>query len=559
MAPEQFNLALTQEAISAAVPDRDYLIWRDRHFTYRELTDRSRRLASYLHQRGLGAHVERENLAGHESGQDHVALYMRNCNEFFEAMLGAFKSRTVPVNVNYRYIADELRYLFRDAAARAVIYHADFAPMLAKVRDVLPQDVVLIQVADDSGNALLPGAVDFEAALAEGSPEVPGTVTPDDLHIIYTGGTTGMPKAVLWRQHDIFLTAMGGQLPGSWEPVESHEEIVQRAMDTPPMRLMLLPPLMHGAAQWGAFTQIHLGGTVLLPDDNTRLDAADVLRVAERERASAMMMIGDAMARPLIEELDAKAYDLSSLFLIGSGSVALTATMKQRLHELLPNVFITDGIGSSETGPQATYVSTRDSAATGTFAAGPGARVASEDLTALLEPGADTIGWLAQSGSLPLGYLGDPEKTARTFPVIDGMRYAVPGDRARLLEDGSVQLLGRDSVTINSGGEKIFAEEVEAAITEESVSLARHSHPSVADVVVTGRASDRWGQEVVALVQLIDIAQLDEAALAEHAEQSLARYKLPKAWIHVPEVRRSPIGKADYRWANSVAVQKVTS
>ena len=438
---------------------------------------------------------------------------MRNCNEFIEAMLGAFKSRTVPVNVNYRYVSDELRYLFRDARARAVIYHADFAPMLEHVRDVLPQDVVLIQVADESGNALLPGAVDFEAALAEGSPEFPSSVTADDLHIIYTGGTTGMPKAVLWRQHDIFVTAMGGQLPGSWEPVKSYDEIVQRAVDTPPMRLMLLPPLMHGAAQWGAFTQINLGGTLLLPDDNTRLDAADVLRVAERERATAMQIIGDAMARPLIDELERKSYDLSSLFLIGSGSVALTATMKQRLHGLLPNVFITDGIGSSEAGPQATYVSTKASVATGTFTAGPGARVASEDLTVLLEPGADTIGWLAQTGSIPLGYLGDPDKTARTFPVVDGVRYAVPGDRARLLEDGSVRLLGRDSVTINSGGEKILAEEAEAAVT---------SHPSVADVVVTGRPSERWGQEVVALVRLVDSAHLDEAALGEHAEQSLA-------------------------------------
>jgi fatty-acyl-CoA synthase len=263
-----------------------------------------------------------------------------------------------------------------------------------------------------------------------------------------------------------------------------------------------------------------------------------------------MQIIGDAMARPLIDELERKSYDLSSLSLIGSGSVALTATMKQRLHGLLPNVFITDGIGSSETGPQATYVSTKDSVATGTFTAGPGARVASEDLTVLLEPGADTIGWLAQTGSIPLGYLGDPDKTARTFPVIDGVRYAVPGDRARLLEDGSVRLLGRDSVTINSGGEKIFAEEVEAAVT---------SHPSVADVVVTGRPSERWGQEVVALVRLVDSAHLDEAALGEHAEQSLARYKLPKAWIQVPEVRRSPVGKADYRWANSIAVQEVTS
>jgi acyl-CoA synthetase (AMP-forming)/AMP-acid ligase II len=270
MADVLFNLALTQEAVSAAVPERECLVWRDRRFTYRQLTERSRRLASYLHQRGLGVHVERDQLAGHESGQDHLALYMRNCNEFIEAMLGAFKSRTVPVNVNYRYVSDELRYLFRDARARAVIYHADFAPMLGHVRDVLPQDVVLIQVADESGNALLPGAVDFEAALAEGSPELPSSVTADDLHIIYTGGTTGMPKAVQWRQHDIFVTAMGGQLPGSWEPVKSYDEIVQRAVDTPPMRLMLLPPLMHGAAQWGAFTQINLGGTLLLPDDNTR-------------------------------------------------------------------------------------------------------------------------------------------------------------------------------------------------------------------------------------------------------------------------------------------------
>jgi hypothetical protein len=305
-----------------------------------------------------------------------------------------------------------------------VIYHADFAPMLAQVRDVLPEDVVLIQVADDSGNALLPGAVDFEAALAQGAPELPVAVNPDDLHIIYTGGTTGMPKAVLWRQHDIFLTAMGGQLPGSWEPVQSYEELVQRAVDTPPMRLMLLPPLMHGAAQWGAFTQIHLGGTLLLPDTTERLDAADVLGVAERERATAMQIIGDAMARPLIEELERKSYDLSPLFLVGSGSVALTTSMKQRLHRLLPNVLITDGIGSSETGPQATYVSTDDSAATGTFTAGPGARVASEDLIALLQPGADTIGWLAQTGNIPLGYFGDPKKTARTFPVIDGVRYA---------------------------------------------------------------------------------------------------------------------------------------
>jgi 3-oxocholest-4-en-26-oate---CoA ligase len=262
-----------------------------------------------------------------------------------------------------------------------------------------------------------------------------------------------------------------------------------------------------------------------------------------------MTIIGDAMARPLLSELENATYDLCSLLLIASGSVALTHPMKQRLHELLPHVVILDGMGASETGPQATYVSTKESVATGAFAVGPGAKVVNEDLSALLQPGTDALGWLAQGGRVPLGYLGDSEKTARTFPVIDGVRYAVPGDRARLLDDGSVCVLGRDSVTINSGGEKIFAEEVEMAVK---------SHPSVADVVVAARPSERWGQEVVAVLQLVDGAELDEGTLADHAARSLARYKMPKVWIQVPEVRRSPVGKADYRWASSIAAQGAT-
>lgn len=545
----QFNLGLTQEAVSAAIPDREYLIWRDRRVTYQQLTDRSRRLASYLRHRGLGSRHEREHLAGHQSGQDHVAIYMRNCNEFIETMLGAFKSRTVPLNVNYRYVADELRYLLQESRPRAVVYHADFAPQLAQVRDALPNDVVLIQVADDSDHELLTGATDYQTVLAQSSPDMPVGLSPDDLHIIYTGGTTGMPKAVLWRQHDIFMSAMGGRIPGSWEPVESYAALVRRAVDTTPMRVMLLPPLMHGAAQWTAFMQMNIGGTVVLPDDNTRMDAIDVLQVAAREQANTIAIIGDAMARPLISELERSSYDLSSLFLIGSGSVALTPPMKQRLHELLPDVAILDGMGASETGPQGTYVSTKDTVATGTFAAGPGSAVLAEDLGSVLPTGAEDIGWLAQSGYVPTGYLGDPDKTARTFPVIDGVRYAVPGDRAKVLEDGSVHVLGRDSVTINSGGEKIFAEEVEAAIK---------SHSTVADVIVTGRPSERWGKEVVAIVQPADGAQLDEAVLHRHVLKSLARYKVPKAWIAVPEVRRSPVGKADYRWANSIASQEIT-
>ncbi len=540
-----FTMALTQEAVAAAVPDREVFVWRDRRLTHAQLTDRSRRLASYLHGRGMGVRRERAELANHESGQDHLALYLHNGNEYLEGMLGAFKSRMAPFNVNYRYVEDELRYLFADAGARAVVYHASFAPRLAAVRDTLPDLEVLLQVDDGSGHDLLPGAVDYEEALASAVPELPPVDhSPDDLYVLYTGGTTGMPKGVLWRQHDIFMSAMGGRTPGVWDPVRSYDDVVARAVAGTGDGLLVIPPFMHGAAQWSAFIMMHTGAKVVLPDVNTRMDPADVLRTVERERIGMLTLVGDAVARPLLDEMERHTYDLSSLAVLGNGSAPLTPSIKERLLEHVPHVFVSDSVGSSETGAQASHLSVKGNVATGTFQAGPGAVVLDDGLSRLLEPGHEGIGWLAQSGWVPLGYLGDAEKTARTFPEVEGTRYAVPGDRARLLADGSIELLGRDAVTINTGGEKVFAEEVESAIA---------GHPAVQDVIVCGRPSERWGSEVVAVVQLGRMATTEE--LEAHAAEHVARYKLPKAWVFVDAVVRSPSGKADYRWAKEVAAR----
>jgi acyl-CoA synthetase (AMP-forming)/AMP-acid ligase II len=539
----QFNLADAFETVAGVHPDRECVIWGDKRLTFSELAGRSRRLGAYLRSRGLGAHAERSELAGHESGQDHLGIYLYNGNEYLEAMIGAFMTRVAPFNVNYRYVADELLYLLDNAQCRALVYHAAFAPTLAEVRDRLPRLEVLIQVADDSGNDLLPGAVDYETVLATTDPVIDVRPSPDDLYILYTGGTTGMPKGVLWRQHDIFLSAMGGRNILSQEKVESYDDVAAQARAfSEPLRFFVIPPLMHGAAQWVAFIALNNGHAVVLPPDTRTFDPAEAWRTIERERCTTLTTVGDAIARPLVEELEAESYDTSSLLSVGNGGAPLTPTIKARLIEQLPHVLLTDAVGSSETGAQMNHLSTAEDTSSGRFNPGPGTVVVSEDLDKVLEAGHDGIGWLAQTGWVPLGYFADPDKTARTFPVIDGVRYSVPGDRARLLANGEIELLGRDSVTINSGGEKIFAEEVERAIA---------GHPAVHDVVVVGRASERWGQEVVALVELSEGAKATPDDIVAHAAQHVARYKLPKDVLFLDAIQRSPSGKADYRWAKA--------
>jgi 3-oxocholest-4-en-26-oate---CoA ligase len=544
----QFTVPAAADAVAAVIGDRDFIIQGNRRYTYAQIVERSNRLAAYLHSRGLGCKTERSELAGHEVGQDLLGIYAYNGPEYVEAMLGSWRARVAPFNVNYRYVKDELQYLLADSGATALLYHATFAPRVAKVLPKLPHLRVLIQIADDSGNDLVHGAVDYESIVASGA-SVPPPVepSPDDLYVLYTGGTTGMPKGVLWRAHDIFMTSFGGRSLYTGEVIGSLDDIAKGAAESPGTKLMILPPLMHGAAQWATFTAMNTGQSVVFSSVTSRLDPDDVVATIEREKVLAVTVVGDAMVRPLADAIERTSCDLSSLAVVANGGALLTPTAKQRLIDIKPGLIVVDGVGSSETGAQMSHMSAPGAVSTGTFNAGPDTSVASEDLGSILEPGHDGMGWLAQRGYVPLGYKGDAAKTAATFPVIDGVRYSVPGDRARHLADGAIELLGRDSVTINSGGEKIFAEEVESAVA---------SHPAVADVVVAGRPSERWGQEVVAIVALAEGATADAQDLIDHAAGVIARYKLPKAVVFRPVIERSPAGKADYRWAREQALSE---
>ncbi len=548
-AAQELSLAEVHEAIGRTRPDEECLVFRDRRLTWSQIEDRTRRLANHLLGAGLGCHTERNKLLGHESGQDHLAIYLHNGNEYLESMLGALKARVASLNVNYRYVAEELEYLLTDSSARAIVLHSAFAPTLAQVLPRLPGLAVILQVPDDSNNDLLPGAIWYEDALATASPERPPvTWSADDLYMLYTGGTTGMPKGVMWRNGDAMRECFGGS-----KTATTVDEFVAEANTG--LRSLLAPPFMHGAGHWMSFRTWLGGGTIVVQDVPDRLEPSDIWGIVERERVDFLLIVGDAFARPLVDELDRAAaqgptYDLSSLTVLLSGGAALSAPLKDEFLAHLPTLMIIDGLGSSEAGGQVSHVSTGGGATTGTFPLTPGNVVLSAALDAILDPGDPEVGWLAKTGRLALGYLGDPEKTARTYPIVDGTRYAVPGDRARLLVDpsggpGIIELHGRDSVTINSGGEKIFAEEVEAALM---------AHPAVYDCVVAGRPSERWGNEVVAVVRIRDGYEASDDQLLAEAGNHIARYKLPKEIVRVDEVVRSPSGKADYRWARSIAV-----
>ncbi|MFT3854359.1 MAG: AMP-binding protein [Ilumatobacteraceae bacterium] len=412
------TVAAVHEAISATRPDEECLVFRDRRLTWAQVTDRTRRFASFLLDRGLGCHTERDHLGNHESGQDHLAVYLHNGNEYLEAMLGAFKARVAPFNVNYRYIADELHYLLADADATAVVVHSRFAPTLAEVLPSLPALRVVVQVADNSGNELLPGAVWYEEALATASPARPdGSWNPDDLYILYTGGTTGMPKGVLWRNGDANVECFGGSR------AESLDGVVAEA--TGALRALVAPPFMHGAGHWVSFRTWNTGGTVFVQDHPERLDPADIWSLVERERINFLLIVGDAFARPLLDHLDEhpSIHDLSSLTVLLSGGAPLSASLKERLLAHLPTLMIVDGLGSSEAGGQLSHVSVGSGATTGTFAAGPGNHVLSAELDRLLAPGE------------PEARLAGQERAAGTrLPARPGQDGAhVPGGRRRAL------------------------------------------------------------------------------------------------------------------------------
>lgn len=541
-----FDLSSVFATVAATVPDQEMLVWRQRRLTYADVDHHINTLAGYLRAAGLGCHTERQDLAGHESGQDHLGLYLRNGTEYLEAMIAGYRARVAPFNVSYRYVEDELTFLLNDSNARALVYHAEFAPRIAAIRPHLPNLQVLIQVADNSGNDLLPGAVDYETIITATQSSAESTMpTGEDLYIIYTGGTTGLPKGVLWRQHDIFLAAMGGRPFGADSPLSSYAELADHARQAAgQVSVLMLPPFIHGAAQWAAFHAITMGGRIVIPDDVHHLNAHEVLQLAGRENVLSIPVVGDAMARPLVEVLEQRDYALTTLAAISNGGAPLSPSMRQRITTALPHVSIIDGVGASESGMQLkAFADNHSQPDAATFAPQPDTAVLSVERDRVLAPG-EGDGWLARRDLIPLGYLDDPDKTAQTFPTIHGTRWSVPGDRARILPDGRIELLGRDSLTINSGGEKIYVEEVERVIA---------AHPAVTDVIVVGRPSQRWGNEAVAIVAVNPETTVTDNELIETCRGHIADYKVPRVFLRVPLIMRSPAGKADYRWAATLA------
>ena len=500
----------------------------------RETDERATQLANVLASRGIGA-------------GDHVALYLYNGVEYLEGMLAAFKLGAVPINVNYRYVEEELRYLLDDADARAVIFHREFTPKLAALRDALPGLGTFIVVDDgaDADAERAVGAVEYEAALsvalgdrdfAERSPDDARTSStragPPECRKASCGATKTC-SSVRWAAR-----------AAARQPITTPEEIAERCV-VPRTRCVPACPFMHGTAHWMAFSALFSGGSVIIPTQR-HLDAFALWELIGAEQANFVVLVGDAFARPLVEVLDtpeAASLDLSSLRVLLSGGAILSPSVKQALVNRLPGVLVVDGYGASETGGQGQSVSV----AGGEIASAP--RFSVNDQTAVLgddlHPVANgVVGRLARRGHIPIGYYKDPEKTAATFPVVDGVRWSVPGDHAVVDDDGMITLLGRGSVSINTGGEKVYPEEVEAVLK---------AHDAVFDAVVVGVPDERFGERVVAVVQARPGMEPTLAELQEHARAHVAGYKIPRDLVVVDAIVRSPSGKPDYRWARAAA------
>ncbi|MFI2336616.1 AMP-binding protein [Nocardia rhamnosiphila] len=525
----EWSIAAVFDAVAEAAGDRAMTLCGDRRTTFAESALLTRRFGNFLASRGLGAHTSREGLDRWKCGQDRVALIMRN-DRYLDVMIGCMKARTVPVNVNYHYTEHEIADLLAYIRPSAVVYHRSFGPVVAAAA---PGVDLLVSVDDGSDVDEQPGAVRFSDAVAAGDADEFIETSPDDVVMLCTGGTTGRPKGVLWRQGDMYVSSMNGADHESLEPLAQLVAVTGYVW-------FAVSPLSHAAGIWTSFAGLLAGQTILLYDDREKFDARTALTAAQRERAALMTIVGDAYAGPLVRELRARHYDLDSLMAIGTGGAATNPTNRHELLELLPHATVVEGYGSSETGGMGFGRSSRG-AEVDTFAPMPGGTAVSQDRTRFLEPGDPEIGWAARTGRVPLGYFDDREATMRTFPVIDGCRLAIPGDRATLASDGSLRLLGRDSLVVNTGGEKVFVEEVEEVLRAQA---------GVYDALVVGRQSPRWGQEVVALVCISEGLEVTELVLREACKSRLAGFKVPKEIIFVTEIMRLGNGKPDYRWAS---------
>ena len=535
----EFNLADLFENAVDRFPDRPCIITETERCTFAEMDARANRLAHHLSAAGIGP-------------GDHVGIYALNCKEWVETLWAVFKIRAVWININFRYVEDELRYIFDNADLKALVYHRQYAPQVAAVRDCMPAEAptVVIEDGSDADHSAL-GSAEYEKAMAAGSPDrdFPPR-SADDLYILYTGGTTGMPKGVVWRHEDVFF-ALGGGIDSTSDWVAAKPEDMAPRGDEPGPRVFLsIAPLMHGASQWSVMAGSFIGRTNVLI---RKFDPVVVWQLVEREKIEALMITGDAMGRPLIEALDGSDTepDLSTLMLVTSTAALFSPTVKDDFFERFPNMIIVDGVGASEAGNNGVRIMFKG----GTVGSGGGPTfkpvsdtcVLDEDLRPVAA-GSGKTGKIARKGHIPLAYYKDPEKTAATFVTApDGIRYSIPGDFARVEEDGNITLLGRGSVSINSGGEKIFPEEVESAIK---------SHADAYDALVVGVPDERWGSRVAAVIKVRQGSELTLEQLQEHCRAKIAGYKVPRELHLVDEIVRSPSGKPDYPWALRVATGK---
>ncbi|GAC00001.1 long-chain fatty-acid--CoA ligase [Gordonia namibiensis NBRC 108229] len=520
------------------VPERVALESGDRSRTYAELEARSNALAHKLRELGV------------QPG-DRVGLYSRNTIESVEAMIAIFKARAVMVNVNYRYVEAELEHIFTDSGMKVLIHERRYSSRVCNTLPKSPSIESRIAIEDGTSEDLCCDvhgeAIRYEDAIAESSSERDFEErSNDDLYMLYTGGTTGKPKGVVWRQEDVWRVLGGGIDWYTSEPIPDEWHLAKTGAEGGQLVRYPIPPFIHGGSQWAIFQSLFAGGkAVVYPE----FSGSSAWEIVERHKVNVVFITGDAMGRPMVEALgQGKEYDLSSVVSIASSACLFSPSVKEQFLERFPNAVIVDAIGSSETGFGGLGIVAKGTPHTG------GPRVNADSETHVLredgtpvEPGSGEVGVLARSGHVPLRYHNDPEKSAKTFKVFNGVRYSLPGDNAVLEADGSITMLGRGSVSINTGGEKVFPEEVEGALK---------AHPDVFDTVVVGVADDRWGQRVAAVIAARDGARPTLESLNDVVRKELAGYKCPRSVWFVDEIKRSPAGKPDYRWGASVTADR---
>ena len=540
----EFNAADIFEGVVNRVPDREAVVYGSTRLTYKELDARSNKAANALKKLGI------------KKGS-HIGIYAFNCIEWLEIMLGAYKLCAIPININYRYVEEELKYLIDNADIEAIFYQKQFSTKLNNIKNDLPllKDFVCMSDGTDSGD-IVENSIDFEGLIAnESESRLTVERSGDDHYILYTGGTTGMPKGVVWRMEDVLMTLGGGIDAVTGEKYPTPEAFADKCLQDQTVALALAP-FMHGGAQWQSFNSFFSGWKLVI-NDQASFDADYIWEIVAKEKVMNLTIMGDAMGRPLCDALPGalkKGLDLSSLFVFSSTASVFSPSIKDTILEYLPNLFLIDAVGSSETGATGVNIHTKDgklkdSGGGPKFTKPNFSEILNLDTLEIIQPDdTETIGYLARKGHVPLAYYKDEEKSKKTFIEVNGERYSIPGDMAKYEEDGQMTLLGRGSVSINSGGEKIFPEEVEMALK---------AHPNVFDCLVVGVKDEKWGQKVVAVIQRRDEQDLFLNDLKESASKYIAGYKMPKEIVFSEIIERAPSGKPNYQWAQNYANSKL--